>query len=265
MLVRCPSCEASYRLDAAALGAGRSVRCARCREAWYVEGPPAPIASLDDAEAVDAYDATPLDDPTFETIDAELADVAAPRPEKRFGMSAKRTIGPRSRKGRDAAPPQPMTRPAEGPRRKLRPAAVFATCGLIVIGLALAERRPLVRAVPSLAGLYAAIGLPVNIRGLEISDVRSVEDVEEGVPILLVTGAVANVTNGVVEAPRLRLSVRSRDGRELYAWTTVAGRPKLAPGEAAPFRARLASPPAEGRAVDVRFLSPRDLASRPNG
>jgi predicted Zn finger-like uncharacterized protein len=264
MLVRCPSCEASYRLDAAAVGAGRSVRCARCRQSWYVEGPPAPIESLEDADAVDAYDATPLHDPTLETIDAELADVAAPRPRaKRLGLFARGTgqTAPKSR----PAPPQPTARPADGPRRKLRPAAILAACGLVVIGVAIAERRPLVRAVPSLAGLYAAIGLPVNVRGLEISDVRSVEDVEEGVPILLVTGAVANVTDAVVEAPRLRLSVRSRDGRELYAWTTVAGRPKLAPGEAAPFRARLASPPAEGRAVDVRFLSPRDLASRPNG
>ena len=61
--------------------------------------------------------------------------------------------------------------------------------------------------------------------------------------------------------PRLRLAVTGGEGRELYAWTTVAERSKLEAGETASFRARLASPPAEGAAIEVRFLARSDMAA----
>jgi predicted Zn finger-like uncharacterized protein len=35
MLIVCPSCATSYDLSAKALGAGRSVRCARCKTTWF--------------------------------------------------------------------------------------------------------------------------------------------------------------------------------------------------------------------------------------
>jgi hypothetical protein len=47
--------------------------------------------------------------------------------------------------------------------------------------------------------------------------------------------------------------VRGPDGLELYTWTNEPPRKTLAPAETARFRARLASPPAEGREVLVRF------------
>ncbi len=42
MLIICPSCATSYQIDAASLGgAGRMVRCARCRATWHAGGPQA--------------------------------------------------------------------------------------------------------------------------------------------------------------------------------------------------------------------------------
>lgn len=35
MLITCPQCATSYRVDSVALGAGRSVRCARCQTSWF--------------------------------------------------------------------------------------------------------------------------------------------------------------------------------------------------------------------------------------
>jgi hypothetical protein len=49
------------------------------------------------------------------------------------------------------------------------------------------------------------------------------------------------------------LSVRGPDGLPLYTWTNEAPRKTLGVTESARFRARLASPPAEGREVLVRF------------
>ncbi|MFD1333237.1 FxLYD domain-containing protein, partial [Methylopila musalis] len=152
-------------------------------------------------------------------------------------------------------------------RREPRPspATVVAALGLCALTLLLAFRTDVVRAAPGAASLYARIGLPVNVRGLEIARVTSVEEMENGVPMLLVSGEIGNVSGETVEVPRLRLAVLAGDGRELYAWTTVSGRRELAEGETATFRARLASPPAEGRRIAVRFLNSADLPHGDDG
>src|SRR6476469_760389 len=35
MLIVCPTCETSYQIKPAALGAGRQVRCAHCKNTWF--------------------------------------------------------------------------------------------------------------------------------------------------------------------------------------------------------------------------------------
>ena len=62
------------------------------------------------------------------------------------------------------------------------------------------------------------------------------------------------------ELPRLRFCVRDAQGAEIYAWNAVLEQPVLKPGERAYFKSRLASPPPEGRNIDVRFFNKRDLA-----
>ena len=120
-------------------------------------------------------------------------------------------------------------------------------------------RVEVVRLAPQTASLFAAVGLPVNLRGLEFEDVRTTGELHEGVPVLIVEGTIVNATKRTVEVPRLRFALRTRAGHEVYAWTTVTGRSVLGPGESAAFRTRLASPPAEGRDVIVRFFNRRDL------
>jgi predicted Zn finger-like uncharacterized protein len=120
-------------------------------------------------------------------------------------------------------------------------------------------RVEVVRLAPQTASLFAAVGLPVNLRGIEFENVRTVGEVHEGVPVLIVEGTIVNATKRTVEVPRLRFALRTRAGHEVYAWTTVTGRSVLGPGESAAFRTRLASPPAEGRDVIVRFFNRRDL------
>ena len=39
MLIACPNCSTSYKIDPASLGeAGRTVRCARCKTKWFAAG-----------------------------------------------------------------------------------------------------------------------------------------------------------------------------------------------------------------------------------
>jgi predicted Zn finger-like uncharacterized protein len=156
------------------------------------------------------------------------------------------------------------TKPTRTPRQwtiKLpqlgMPVAITALAAMLV-GL-VGWRAEVVRFAPQTASLFATIGLPVNLRGLTWENVRTTGEVHEGVPVLIVEGAIRNISAKTVEVPRLRFALRSPAGHEIYAWTTVTARSILAPGETAAFRTRLASPPAEGRDVIVRFFNRRDL------
>jgi len=122
-------------------------------------------------------------------------------------------------------------------------------------------RTSIVRHVPQLASLYAAVGMPVNLRGLIFTDVKVSRDTHDGVQILLVEGNIVSVASKAVEVPRLRFAMRSEAGNEVYAWTAMPSREVLAPGETLPFRSRLASPPGEGRDVMVRFFTRLDAVA----
>jgi hypothetical protein len=128
------------------------------------------------------------------------------------------------------------------------------------IGL-IAWRTEIVRWAPQMAPLYAAIGLPVNVRGLVFADVRVETQSHEGVAVLVVEGTIASTATRMVEVPRLRFAVRNADGNEIYKWTALPNRALLASGETLAFQSRLASPPPETHDVLVRFFTRRDLNS----
>jgi hypothetical protein len=54
------------------------------------------------------------------------------------------------------------------------------------------------------------------------------------------------------------LALRGPDGRDIYVWTAKGPKPSLNARERAPFRARLAAPPADVRDVLVKFSAPGD-------
>jgi hypothetical protein len=128
----------------------------------------------------------------------------------------------------------------------------------VIILASVIWREAVISYVPDLAGLYAAVGLPVNLRGLEFGEMETVETTNDGIPQLIVRGTIENVTEDKVAVPRLRLAVRGISGREIFVWTAVPAKPELEAGESLPFLAQLASPPAEGREIAVRFVSMRD-------
>jgi predicted Zn finger-like uncharacterized protein len=137
------------------------------------------------------------------------------------------------------------------------PTAILA---LIVLDLGLIGwRTDIVRAAPQTASLYAAIGLPVNLRGLVLADVTTETQTHEGVQVLLVQGRIVSTAKRTVEVPRLRFAVRNGSGSEIYTWTALPTRSLLTPGGTLAFESRLASPPPETRDVLVRFFNRHDL------
>jgi len=299
MDIACPKCLATYEIDVATLSpSGRKVRCAACGEIWRVVAPASPepanadlsvaalseaAASADPAETEPAktesaaidhpaldraeIDRAEIDHPAMDRAGAAPAasdptDVAAPDPDQPDAPppTARKRRAPWSADaGAGRARPPVWRRIANSRIADWRIAACAAA--LVVVAGGLHQRERVVRAMPQSARLYAAVGLPVNLRGIDIRNVRSriAKDGEESV--LVVDGDLVNVAGRPVDVPRLHFALLAADGRQIYVWSAQADRAALQPGETLNFRRRLAAPPPEARDVSVRFLNRSDITA----
>jgi hypothetical protein len=74
-----------------------------------------------------------------------------------------------------------------------------------------------------------------------------------------VEGKIVATGGKPVDVPRLRFAVRNDKAQEIYAWTAPPAHSVMGAGDAQTFRSRLASPPAEGHDLVVRFVNRRDM------
>ena len=144
-------------------------------------------------------------------------------------------------------------------RRIPLPVAIVAL--IVISGGLLSWRKDVVRYVPQLASFYSAIGMPVNLRGLAFTDLKIGNEIHDGVPVLVVEGLIVSMVSTPVEIPRIRFALRNATGAEVYSWTAQPSQPMLGAFETLPFRSRLASPPAEGHDIQVRFFTRRDAVA----
>lgn len=264
MRITCPSCESSYDIKAEALGAsGRTVRCAECGTKWFES------RKVADPESIE---------PLVKRTQSLVGDLDDQAPDK---ASAAATIasppaGTMSADGAAAEPEAPARR--EGKRALLRKTprkrgngthdGAARDSGLIVIvvlilalGLGTVFRQDLVRAEPGFASLFATIGLPVNVRGLDFEALGSDVEFDNGQPVIVVVGKIRNLTNDQLDVPRLRLGVRNSAGGEVYATSAPPPRSVIGPGDAVPFRTRLTVFPRDGNDIEIRFLDAREARS----
>jgi predicted Zn finger-like uncharacterized protein len=275
MHIICPHCTTTYAINLSTLGAaGRTVRCSRCKEVWLarpedamsIEALAPAMADADQAPnpALAAGRNDPVGSETerqHETPVVESPSISAEWPAEAEGArEPDRRI--------EAKPARP---PRRSLLRRLKPsfsfglpavslATVYAAMGALVVAL-LIWRNDVVRLLPQTAAFYKMVGLDVNLRGLLFKDVRVTSENVEGKQVLVIEGVIVGEAKKPVELPRLRFSVRDAQGAEIYAWNAVLEQAVLNPGEKTWFKSRLASPPPEGRNIDVRFFNKRDIAA----
>jgi len=119
-------------------------------------------------------------------------------------------------------------------------------------------RSEVVRYLPQTASLFAAIGLPVNLRNLKFENVRISKEGDAGTAMLIVEGTIVSTGGKSTEVPRLRFAARNAAGQEVYSWTEPPSRSILGPGESLGFSSRIASPPDDASDVMVRFFNTQD-------
>ncbi len=134
---------------------------------------------------------------------------------------------------------------------------VLVACNVALVG----ARNEVVRYLPQTASLFAAVGLPVNLRGLKFADVKIFKEAQDGAETLIVQGAIVSESGKAIEVPRLRFAARNATGQEVYTWTMPPPRSILGPGERLEFRSQIPAPPADASDVMVRFFSPQDAAA----
>jgi predicted Zn finger-like uncharacterized protein len=224
MLIVCPSCASEYALDPDRIGdGGRKVRCAVCRETWLVRKPAASDAETSPAGRLP------------QTIDGVASGALPPNDRPKLPVRApRRAVRSQSRTGRALA------------------VAMILTV-LIAPPAAIGLRQQVVRQLPPTATLFAAIGLPVNLIGLELAGVRAAVEQEGSARVLVIEGEVRSTSAGPVLLPRLDLAIEDQGGADLYRWSAKPPVPQLGPGESARFTARLASPPPDGARLVASF------------
>ncbi|MBK1667995.1 hypothetical protein CKO28_08090 [Rhodovibrio sodomensis] len=281
MILACPSCGASFRLDAGKLGArGRSVRCSKCKHTWH-------------ATPEDGQDAA--------------AGAGAQRPQPAPGQP---TPGQRDRTENAGGPP-PATGegPEPGNERVLRthaspddgradlrdsgvgefettlrasrfrpydPAPEIETRGArggLVLGWLLlvltiagvvaggwAFREQVVAQVPQAAQIYrlAGVEVPALGAGLELRDVTRTRRLIDGRSLLVIEGRVVNTTGSPRELPVLEVALFDAAGDEVARWQVEAQTRRLGPGESTAFETRRENPPETAREFALSFAAPGD-------
>jgi predicted Zn finger-like uncharacterized protein len=218
-------------------------------------------------EAEHAYQAAEADLVLFEVTSEAALDDAPPLVPPMEPLQAVREPGATEPEDApediEAFAAQPARRPAlrKSPRSPMQGLSAAIVALIAVNAGLLAWRSDIVRLAPQTASVYAAIGMPVNLRGLAFENIKTSKEMQDGIAVLVVEGSIVNVTGKAVEVPRLRLAVRNDSKNEIYSWTTSPARSILGPAEEVSFRSRLASPPADGRDVLVRFFNRRDLVA----
>jgi predicted Zn finger-like uncharacterized protein len=286
MHIICPHCTTSYAINPDTLGTdGRTVRCARCKETWVARPEDAVemAAAVPQAMPVSAQSSrlAANDAAEWEAMAQEEAGQDTPVVDSPSISAGWPADGEGSRQGGDSdwasaarqdvedheipitTHRQRLGRLFRLPRIPFMPAIGLPTActamGALILALMI-WRAEVVRLLPQTATFYRMVGLEVNLRGLAFKDIKVTNETVDGKPVLVIEGIIVGETKKPVELPRLRFSVRDAQGTEIYAWNAVLEQPVLNPGERAYFKSRLASPPPEGRNIDVRFFNKRDLA-----
>jgi predicted Zn finger-like uncharacterized protein len=243
MILTCTSCSTRYYADDAAIGpAGRTVRCAACGFSWFAE----PQLEL-----------------RTQAVTAKVSEV---RPEGPQQEPLTRERVERLRRATEQPGPAPSAaakfraQQAERMRRERMRAAVvvWGATGAALAASAtgmVAFRQDVAELWPRSASAFAALGLDVNVYGLEFYDLAVERDFDGATPILLVSGEVRNIGRDAKLAPPVRISLRDTRSHEIFELVNVVSDQPIEAGGSIPFQIRVENPPEDAVDLEATFAS----------
>lgn len=146
-------------------------------------------------------------------------------------------------------------------RRRWQSWAIFTAFFFSPIAAAALVPETIVAAAPISYKAYQALGLDVNVYGLEIRRIESQHAQIDGARILTVKGEISNVDNDIRKIPWLRFALLDQSGKELYTWNLDTGARPLRAGETTGFVTRVQAPPELAHNLKIRFAKADELES----
>jgi predicted Zn finger-like uncharacterized protein len=285
MIITCPSCSARYVVDPLKIGAqGRTVKCAKCANAWAQPAPtPEEMAGTDTQPAAAqpaATDPAPgpgpaarPSDPPDETSDEEpdARDVAAALGERIGREPAEpdddfvtETDEDFRTNFDDAFGGDPAPRPLRGAGSSTMPAlprksspwpARLAWIALIVvvggvIGGMLGFQQSISKAWPPSQKLYDLIGMTPEPAQKRLG-VRSVRYTYPDKETLRIDGELVNLSKVPHDVPDLRILFLDAAGAVVKRWTFPPPERRMLPDEVVKFVTEVRNPPADAKRIDV--------------
>jgi predicted Zn finger-like uncharacterized protein len=228
MILTCPECATGYFVDDAQIKpGGRTVRCASCGARWTAQREtPLELTSSDEEGAV-AREPGAADVEPAELTGDDLPKVFRERASEQQKMRQARLTG-------------------------LIWGGVALLVVLIVVALVV-FREAVVRAIPSTAAAYKAIGMPVNRIGLTIEGVHAEPALQDGHAALSVSMTVRNVEDHPIESPPLSIVLLNAQGKRVGGQIVRPANPRIAPGEQKFFATAILDPPLTAHDLEVTF------------
>ena len=217
--IACPDCGTRYRTNADAIGPnGRTVRCARCEETWFVPAVGVVPQTDPDQLALRDLEADPISAP---------APVGAATPVRPIDASPDASLGAVESADvtlRNQADAQKLARR----RRTIRLIwIVTALVALAAIVAAYLNRQAIVNRIPQAATLYQGLGMDVYAGGLDIAPPTAKTTLVDGVAVVTVTSEVRNLSGQPQPLPLIELSLHDEDGAQLAQWFVEPDRNEL--------------------------------------
>jgi hypothetical protein len=237
VVIKCPACGACESADPIVLADAPTIVCRECGETW----PSVPKRTRRRTNLIAAS--------AEEEAEAEVIE-ARRRPLVTFSDGAEKAWA--AKMEGDYWP--------EPPRRSRMPATAAAMASVFFFAAFLGGREAAVAALPDLAGLYAAIGLPVNLGGLAIEDVTAERTKQAAGTRLTVSGTIRNVSGGELDVPPISAILYDSAMMPMATHGFETESATLAPGGETQFLMEFAAVPEQAEEVAVRFRQPGESA-----
>lgn len=138
---------------------------------------------------------------------------------------------------------------------------------IAVAGVAYVFRDRLRAEFPQLAPYYDMIGIapapsegdmigiaPAPGEGLGLRDQSISQEEVDGLPVLVATGQIVNLSQIARPVPMLEASLVADGNRVINTWTFEVEGDELAPGASIPFTTRIENPPPEAKGLLIEFV-----------
>jgi len=266
MILTCPECATRYLTKDDSIGPnGRTVRCSNCETTWFVAADLDELALKDNqTETITAATAAGRQSLAIPTAPPPAANEISKPKSSQVDTNVKADVRDDTLEAqntdeivkgahvdiRDRADDQRR-------RRRLRTVGLIWLIPLLVLcmagGLAYAMRQDIVRKMPETATLYKQLGIEVTLSGLSLEAPMSRTTLIENKTILVVNGAVRNISGSPQEVPLIEFSLHDKSGAELTSWFVETSAKTLEKDSRVTYTSEYPNPPLDAVTMKYKF------------